>query len=400
MACGSPAELPATSVTVQESDSAGIAIVEISGQVDDLPTWAATGAPTVEVRGDAAPFIGRVGQVALLGDGRLIVEDDQAKTLYSVDADGAAFALLGSEGDGPGEFRDISALSVTQGDTVFAFDRRHLRFTVIDPTGSVVRTVALEAYEDGTTIRRGWSLGASHWITHTTTPLAVEDSPGTIQRDQRDVVLNALDESGAVIGMQAPFEGGYTIRGIINGRGIIIVAPFANTPIVAPGPGFMVHGSAVHYDLVVSSTALTPTRIVRWNGWRKPVSDALLESSRAQAAERFGDLDPSNPETTQLVVDAMFTESLLPDRLPALGGAFVDELGQIWVSAFRPSTDPWSQSEAWHVLSPQGTPLAKVRLPERSRLVAVRSDRVALVSLDDLDVEQVQVFAVQPMEGQ
>lgn len=92
----------------------------------------------------------------------------------------------------------------------------------------------------------------------------------------------------------------------------------------------------------------------------------------------------------------MFMESFVPERLPALSAAKVDELGQIWVSAFRVSTDRWNQSNAWHVLDPEGRPRARVQLPARSRLVAVRSDRVAVVTLDDLDVEHVRVLEIEP----
>ncbi len=104
-------------------------------------------------------------------------------------------------------------------------------------------------------------------------------------------------------------------------------------------------------------------------------------------------------------MEAIFHPDVLPEALPALSSALLDESGGIWVARFRPVTDMrerssgntllnWHQEDVWHVLDSNGSPIARLRLPTRTRLLAVRSDRVAVVTRDDLDLEHVRVLAI------
>jgi hypothetical protein len=54
----------------------------------------------------------------------------------------------------------------------------------------------------------------------------------------------------------------------------------------------------------------------------------------------------------------------------------------------------WRQGDIWHVLDSDGSPIARLQLPTRTRLLDVRSDRVAVVTRDEFDVEHVRVFAI------
>jgi hypothetical protein len=287
---------------------------------------------------------------------------------------------------------------VPSADTTYAYDRRHNRFTVFGPRGNLLRTVSItpSLVSDGGTARRAWALDPNQLLVQVTSPLVVTDTPETIQRDQRDVLLYDLNGAGEATDSVLRFRGGYTIRGVIRGRGIIIVAPFANVPIVAPGQEYVVHGSGIEYELVVSAPNLSPTLMIRWAGWTQPLSEELMRSTREQAESQFADIRATNPESADLIVEAMFTEALLPAVLPALRSALVDDQGRIWVSKFRPSTDPWNQQDSWHVLAADGRPLARVQLPPRARLVAVRGNGIGLAVIDDLDVQHLRVFSLLP----
>jgi hypothetical protein len=98
-----------------------------------------------------------------------------------------------------------------------------------------------------------------------------------------------------------------------------------------------------------------------------------------------------DPAAADRIIGAMFQEDLLPQELPVLGSALVDDRGRIWVSEFRPATKRWEQADAWHVLDRNGTPLARLRIPASSRLVAVRGDTVAVVVRDQLDVQHLRL---------
>ena len=369
-------------------------MVDIEGDVDELPLWTLSDDPILEVRGDTAPFIGRIGPVALLGDDRVLLVDSQSDELYLFDQRNATFDVVGGQGDGPGEFRAISTLSVTPGDTAYAFDRRHRRVSVFAPDGTLVRSIAIGAAiaSDSLIPRRVWALASGSFVVQGDSPLAGTTESEEARRDQRDVLLLPVDGAGALAGSGTRYRGGYTIRAILSGRGIIIVAPFANVPVATAGGDVVVYGSGIDYELVLSTPDLRPSRIIRWPGWIQALSADVLNATRSEAEAQFR---ASLPERADLIVEAMFTPELLPETLPALGAALLDDRGRIWVARFQASTARWNQSDAWHVLDPEGTPLARLVLPDRARLAAVHGERVAVIVRDALDVEDLHIYTLE-----
>ena len=79
-------------VAVTQSDSAGIAIITISGDPSTLPEGRLTEAPLTVIRGDAAPFLTDVGEVQFRGDGTLLVEDNRSAELRIFDGASASGA--------------------------------------------------------------------------------------------------------------------------------------------------------------------------------------------------------------------------------------------------------------------------------------------------------------------
>lgn len=383
-----PVSADAVPVATQ-SDSAGVSVVTITGTISKLPTWQLT-TPLIEVLGDSAPFIGSVGEVAILSDGRLLIEDDQSAELYIMAEDGASLRRLAGAGSGPGEFQDVTTLTVSAADTVFAYDRALNRISVFAPGGVFVTSVSVDHQigEDRARAVAAWAFDSDHFLLQRESPLDAPESPGENWRAQRDALLFLLDGSGRTDGAPLRFQGGYQIRTPQT----IIVAPFANVPIVAVGPNRVVRGSGLKYELFVHSPALDLLRVIRWPGGRPLVTDSVLTRARLAAEEIFEDVRQSNPEAVETIIAAMFSSDFLPDTLPALGSAIIDDQNRIWVSQFRPATDPWAQSHAWHVLGPEGAPLARVMLPPQARLAAVRGDRIVLVEFNELDVQHVRAY--------
>lgn len=387
----SDANEPVGGVRTTESDSAGITIVQISGSVQDLPLWQLDTVPVTEISGNAAPFLGAVGEVALLSDGRLLVEDDQTAELRQFDATGAELRLLGGHGEGPGEFQNLTELTVTSGDTSYTYDRRLYRISRFAADGSLLGTlnVGRERAGPGSLVLDAFAVDSEHLILHS---LGTEQNPNTgrAYSDQRDAVLHVLDGDGTVVGAALHFTGGYSIAGAFGDA----TAPFANRPIVSVGAGHVLTGSGISYGLVVRTPDLQPVRIVRWPGWQQPLGDELVQAVRDTLEAGFEPLRVARPDVFSTLMEALFDSTLLPDTLPAIGRALLDDTGRIWVAAFRPTTFAWREEDMWHVLSPGGEPLARLQLPSSAQLLAVRGDRIALVVRDESDVEHVRVFQV------
>ena len=146
--------------------------------------------------------------------------------------------------------------------------------------------------------------------------------------------------------------------------------------------------------------------VIRWLEQQEVLTPSTIRSVRGPMSASISELRAVAPEAADRMVDALFDPRLLPDALPALGSVLIDEAGRIWVSQFRLNQDlrlamgggymNWDEQDVWHVLDEGGIPLARVRLPVATRLLAVRSDRVVVVTRGDLDVESVRVLTIQP----
>ncbi len=382
----------ARGLRVTEVDSGGVSIVMISGSVADLPTWRLSDQPKTEISGHEPPYLGSIGEVEFLGNGSLLVEDNQTDEIRLFDSTGTVIRVIGVAGRGPGEFRSVTTLTVTAGDTAYTYDRRLYRVSGFDAAGGLVRTFALSREDGGfgTLALDVWAFDSDHFLLHRLSPWNATNAELLPRRDQRDVMLFALDGTGRVRTKPIRFTGGYTIEGDHGDAW----APFSNEPIVAVGANRIVHSSALVYELTIRTPDLRPVRIVRWSGWPKPLTEGAIQTVRAAVEANLEELLAQRPDLVQQLVEAQFSPNLLPEMLPALGSALVDEGGRIWVARFRPRTELWSEEDSWHLLDPDGRPVARVELPPHSRLAAVRRDRVALIMRDSLDVEHLRVFAL------
>jgi len=124
-----------------------------------------------------------------------------------------------------------------------------------------------------------------------------------------------------------------------------------------------------------------------------------VDYERSVVEARFTSAGRAQPERIEALLDAMFAPEVVPDELPALGPIRIDDIGRVWVQAFRLGTATWQQEHAWHVLDPTGRPLARLVLPPETRLAAVHDDHVVLVSRDALEVQQIGVYAVNRSSG-
>lgn len=90
----------------------------------------------------------------------------------------------------------------------------------------------------------------------------------------------------------------------------------------------------------------------------------------------------------------MLAPSLMFDRRPELSRALADAEGRLWLARFEPPE--LLPHDRWTVLDGEGRPLARLRLPRRSKLVDVDDDRLLLVTTDSLDVQRVAVHRFNP----
>ncbi|MDE2795312.1 MAG: 6-bladed beta-propeller [Gemmatimonadota bacterium] len=86
---------------------------------------------------------GDVSTVAFDGAGRLYVLDGQVERIFLVDGGGTLVRQVGREGDGPGEFRDITGMVAMEDGRLVVRDLTHRAYHVFDPNGDFERMVRM-----------------------------------------------------------------------------------------------------------------------------------------------------------------------------------------------------------------------------------------------------------------
>jgi len=75
--------------------------------------------------------------------GRFVISEDQSRELRFFSRTGEHERTVGRPGSGPGEFQIIHDLGLFGGDSLFVWDSRLRRATVLSPEGDVARLVSL-----------------------------------------------------------------------------------------------------------------------------------------------------------------------------------------------------------------------------------------------------------------
>ena len=163
--------------------------------------------------------------------------------------------------------------------------------------------------------------------------------------------------------------------------------PFSANPVIAIGAGrvFLIRAGAPPIEMwslngkSLGQISWNPTRVrVKdvWSRWR----DAELATATRQVDREF---------YTNFWNDRL----PLPEFVPVAEQLHVDPLGRAWVIRTRM---PWERSAQCEVLDQSGKIVARLQLPERFTVFQVGSDFVLGKGRDADDVEQVQLYRVEP----
>lgn len=383
---GTP-ETPETRHSVR--DSAGVEIVRSHG-----PEWSAgegwrlSSEPivTVGAAADGSDALHRVTAIVPLSDGRFVVAHTSPMELVWFDSAGAVQLRAGGEGAGPGEFEDISRVFGLDGDSIVVADRRLNRLSIFGPDGAFVRAARLAGgrgederplvlLSDRTLLTKG---------RRTSGP--VVGSSSVVFRDTLRLGRYNLD--GELEGEVGPFPMSEAGKFTVHGMPFVGFSVFGKTThLAAASEGFWI-GTGDRPELELRAPDGTLLRVIRWADTPEPVTDSVIGVWEAAATTQI-----ENPEDDPFF-EGMRETASLSATIPTLAGLLVDPGGNLWVEPFRLSNVP-STGRFHTVFAPDGRRLGDVPLPDHFRPMAVTADRVYGVATDDLDVETVQVFALE-----
>ena len=377
------------SLQVTVGDSSGVSITTITGSVADLPLWTLAEPPELVISGSYPPFFGLVGNVAWLSDGRIVIVDRQADQIHLFGSDGRYVGLLGDKGDGPGEFQNVTEISTGPADSIYAYDRRHRRLSVLHPDAGFARSVDFLSVGDRPNVLDAWALRPDRLVTYASAYPPGEVTGPFPRRIPRDVLLTLYDGPGSLLAGPLVFPGGYSAA-LEDGSDAGV--PFSNAPAIAVGSGRVVYGSGVEYEITVRNADFEHRSGVRWPRPPEPITESEVAAVRETIVRTYTEL--AFEELATRLAEGMFAENMIPPSRPSLGRVFVDDAGRIWVSRFEPRAFGWDAPREWHVLDESGRPIGRVTLPEDRELAAVARDKILLITSDSLDVQSIESWQV------
>lgn len=363
--------------TFTVADSAGVALATNAAGAT-APLWRLSDRPLVvlgdETTGDT-PLYG-VYSVRLGSDGRIVLAHGGAKEVRTYGQDGAFLWAAGGPGQGPGEFRFVSQVSLLPGDSVVALDPSNERMTVFDPDGSFVSTTRF-VYEhirpEGNILYRPVLAPLGTTSSHLTFALVrmmafLQNAPG--RRTQRGVlsVFDPGGEGGDSLGslpIADLWEEPGSEQGILNIAFVSVLRPFVANDLLYAAEG----GT---WDVGVYESSGRKVREIRDLHPRVAVTQAMVDSL------------PPLPA-------GMKRTDHIPDSLPAIGKVVADGDGRIWAVAYRASD---GNPTTARVYDGEGRLVGLVGIPGGFELQDVRDNRVVGVQKDEMDVETVVVYAL------
>ena len=380
-------------------DSAGITItLSRDSTWTEETRWSVASEPSLvlgSVGGeDPHTTFGWISDVEVLSEGSIVVADGQANEIRVFTREGDYLRTLGGEGQGPGEFQDLTIIAALAGDSIVGgqFPPSN-RQTIFALDGSGFRTVSgppiiwnglfpVHVY--------GWMTDGSAVVSHIVQPS--ECPPGTNLIRAEWHLFDPVGNHEALLGRLPSFyahnagEGGDRLAFSAEGR-------------MQPDSSGIWHGFTESVELV-HYTVGGVDRIVRTGYEPPPVSEALREATRAREIEDVrGRADALSPEARRRV-EARVRERRYADRVPAYRRFLLSKGGDFWLADY-PSIEEllapvWSWSDIpgpsrWSVISPDWVWLGTVEVPAGIDLRVVTEDRIVGLRRDEWDVQYVVI---------
>lgn len=373
---------------VTRTDSAGVEVVESAGAGWPAGSaWKLAAAPAVEIGDAAGPEeerLFRVRDAARLSGGRIVVLNAGSHELRIYDAGGRHLRSVGSEGRGPGEFRNLARMAVS-GDTILAFDPSARRVSVFLTDGTLVRTFPLERPRDRTSPSYVGRLPDGSIVSRVT-DFSDGLEGGETQVVRRPVLFFVHGPDGSPRDSLASFPGQrrYVRR---SGNAIQIrTVPFEPRPVAAVGEDRIYLGDGREHAIDVRSADGRLLRSLRVDREPAPVTEDLRESYVQRQLQEAEDVEERR-SLRRTYADMPFGE-----RVPAYTDLLVDDVGNLWVE--EPML-PGDSTRTWTVFDSTGALLGPVDMPPRFSLMAAGDDWVLGRREDELGVERVELIPLE-----
>lgn len=349
---------------------------------DTLLAWTVEDVPLLDLgRWDGPVSFSVIVSAVRLNDGTVFVADSRLNEIHKFGKDGTHHGSVGMTGDGPGEFRLIGNLFLSEDGTLGVFDRQHQRVSQFSVDNRFISDQSILGYSEPSSWVGQFSGG--NYFARTRSPLL----PTPVDGIMRDTVsYYSLDSDLSVNRLLARVPGPLSTQFIVSGQSGIRNALFS------PFPRHAVSGPCLY----LTQGDLPEVRIVHETGDLLAEVSLDLERQRVRdedrrlwvesMLERTG-IEPGSPESAYF--SALGQQIQASEWLPYFSNIVVDELGYVWLQRYAPPSGP---SAEWLVLKGTGELLGTVFFPRELYVFQISERTITGVFSDSTGEEVLQVL--------
>lgn len=380
-----------------QRDSAGIVMVETVGEpIIGHGGWQISTTPGLSIGtafGDEAYALADVRGAHRSADGTVAIVNEGTHEVRVFDSDGAHVRSFGREGQGPGEFRSMALAGTIGADTLVIVDVGNDRFTLIHPGEGFVRQAIVGDEVVRYLYTQGVFSDGSVVFLETFDRAAMAGMPEGLNRGQAFFRSCNPDGSlgtdfGRIRGMELELEARVNAEGEPWTRTIRV--PFGKEPWGAVWGDRLFLSESDRFEIQVRHQSGELLSLIRVLQEPKPVTPALHQRYVEEAVAGASSEDWGR--RLRRILEAQ----PYPETFPAHGRMVVDRMGYLWVLESR---IPGEERPARWVFDPDGHLRTRLLTPEGVEILEIGIDYILGVSEDDLDVEFVQLFALDRPSG-
>ncbi|MEZ4416717.1 MAG: 6-bladed beta-propeller [Gemmatimonadota bacterium] len=369
---------------VSIQDSAGVEVVDNhTPEWTDATRWHVAPGASLRLGSAGGPVETQFSEVVgalRTPEGLLFVADGASRQIRVFDRAGALHAVVGGAGDGPGEFRSLSALGVMEGKGVWAYDFLARRFTWLSLEAELLGTTTLPA-EPPVLSAVGVLEGREPVLRQVwaATILAGAATAG-FRRDP--VAWVRFDASAVTVDTLGVFPGREVTLTSDAGRLVMNLPPFVHTSEGAVRGTRIVVGTqdSLRFEELDRGGALT--RQIRLPTPSLAVTPAALEAELDRGVATV----PPEQRTARRAALAALEHAA---SQPAHARLLFDAEGNLWIEPFGL---PVEGSAPWSVVDRTGRWLGRIDLPGGFRMLDAGAGELIGVERDAFDVEEVVVY--------